>query len=102
MILFLKEYSDMPYENCYYILGDYCTVVDVSRDADGNAYVLDNFTIFLERSMEASPVDEVREVSVRQRVFAEADRMDPLMDYSNVVYGQLVVVTMEEFEKLMH
>ncbi len=41
MVLFLKNTDEVPYENCYWIIGAYSTLLDVVKDADGNVYAMD-------------------------------------------------------------
>ncbi len=41
MLVFLNATNKVPYENCYWIIGGFSTVLDVVKDQDGNTYAMD-------------------------------------------------------------
>ncbi len=99
MILFLAELPDDAYENSYWIIGDYSTVLDVGRDAEGNSYVVDNMALLLSRSAEAADV-WVQDAAVRKAVFESLREMDPLWMTEGVL-PDWVVLKIEDFAELM-
>ncbi len=100
MILFLRESSNAPHENCYWIIGAYSTVLDVARDNDGNAYVIDGF-YFLKKSMGDTMISNVENAEKRSQIFGNVEKMDPLANVDSYTQ-EWIILEIEDFESLLN
>lgn len=102
MLVFLKEAVDTEYDNAYWIIGSFTTLLDVVKDEEGNMYYMDRYG-FLGETVDAD-LNIVNNTSLRQVLYETAISNDEIVEDMGYKYGHIynksdIDSLMEEYEK---
>lgn len=98
LLVFLKEAVGTDYENAYWIMGSFTTILDVSYDADGNRYYMDRYGI-LGESMDISN-NYTSQESVASALYAYAVSEDPIV--ADMQYQYPFIFSEEDINSLIN
>ena len=97
LLVFLKK-SNMPeYDNAYWIIGSYTTVLYAVSDEKGNVYYLDRY-IFLSDTAEGI-INYIPKDSFAYKLFKKVIEEDPLL--AGMTFGYTYLYSREDFKELV-
>lgn len=101
MLVFLKEAVETEYEDAYWIIGAYTTMLDVVYDEGGNLYYMDRYGT-LGETIEAS-MNSAGDAELRSRLYEKASEKDEMVtvigyQYKHIYKKEILDALMESIE----